>query len=59
MVMVPTPVSEASAGRDHGQNVPKGPAVQLLFEFLPYLIRKWFPDGHGAHPDVGMIGRSP
>ena len=44
---------------DHGQNVPKGPGVQLLFEFSLYLIRKWFPDGHGAHPVVGGVGRSP
>ena len=43
-----------SAGHhDHGQNVPKGPVVQVLFEFSLYLIRKWFPDTHGAHPDVG------
>ena len=40
-------------------NVPKGPGAQLLFEFLLYLVRKWFPDAHGAHPDVGMVGGSP
>ena len=40
-------------GPDNDQYVPKSGRVQLLFEFLLYLIRKWFPDGHGAHPDVG------
>ena len=58
MLMGPTLVSAASAGRDHDQNVPKGPGVQLLFEFLLYLIRKWSPEGHGAHPDVRGIGES-
>ena len=59
MVMAPTLVSAALAGHhDHGQNLPKGPAVQLLFEFSLYLIRKWFPDGHGAHPGVGGVGGS-
>ena len=58
MLMGPTLVSAASAGRDHDQNVPKGVRVQVLFEFLLYLIRKWFPDGHGAHPDVGGVGGS-
>ena len=53
MIIGPIPMSAASAGWDHYQNVPKGPELQLLFEFLLYLIRKWFPDGHGAHPDVG------
>ena len=56
MLMGPTLVS---AGGDRDQNVPKGPGVQLLFEFLLYLIRKWFPDGHGAHPGVGGISGSP
>ena len=58
MVMGPTLVSAASAGQDHDQNVPKGVRVQMLFEFLLYLIRKWFPDGHGGHlwacPDPGL-----
>ena len=58
MVMGPTPVSAASAGRDHGQIVPKGVRGRVLFEFLLYLIRKWFPDGHGAHPGVGGVGGS-
>ena len=59
MVMGPTLMSAAaSAGPDHDQNVPKGVRVQVLFEFLLYLIRKWFPDGHGAHPDVGGVGGS-
>ena len=49
-------MSEALAGQD--QNVPKGVRVQLHFEFSLYLIRKWFPDGHGAHPDVGGVGGS-
>ena len=48
MVMVPTPVSAVLAGPDHDQNVPKGPGDQLLFEFLLYLIRKWFPDDHAS-----------
>ena len=34
MVMGPIPVSAASAGQDRDQNFPKGPGVQLLFEFL-------------------------
>ena len=58
MVMVPTPVSAASAGQDHDPIVPKDPGVQLLFEFSLYLIRKWSPDGHGAHPGVGGVGGS-
>ena len=53
-----TLMSEALAGQDHDQNVPKGVRVQLLFEFSLYLIRKWFPDGHGAHPDVSGVGGS-
>ena len=53
-----TMVSAASAGPDHDQNGLKGPGVQLLFEFLLYLIRKWFTDGHGAHPGVGGVGGS-
>ena len=54
MVMGPTLMSvAASAGPDHDQNVPKGVRVKLLFEFSLYLIRKWSPDAHGAHPDVG------
>ena len=57
MVMGSTLVLAVWAGHhDHGQNVPKGPAIQLLFEFLLFLIRKWFPDGHAAHPDVGSVG---
>ena len=60
MVMVLTLMSAASAGHhDHAQNVPKGVRVQLLFEFLLYLIRKWSPDGHGAHVHVGGVGGSP
>ena len=55
MLMGPTLVSTASAGRDHGQIVPKGVRSRVLFEFLLYLIRKWFPDGHGANPDVGGV----
>ena len=43
---------------DHGQNVPKGQGDQHLFEFLLYLIRKWFPDVHGAHPGVGGVSGS-
>ena len=58
MVMAPTPVLAVSTGQDHDPNVLKGPGVQVLFEFLLYLIRKWFPDGHGAHPDVGGVGGS-
>ena len=58
MLMGPTLVSAVSAGRDHDQNVPKGVRGQVLFEFLLYLIRKWFPDGHGAHPGVGGVGGS-
>ena len=59
MLMGPNLVSAASVGyHDYGQNVPKGPGVQLLFEFLLYLIRKWFPDAHGAHPYVGGINGS-
>ena len=45
-------------GLDHGQNVPKGVRGQVLFEFSLYLIRKWLPDGHGAHPGVGGVGGS-
>ena len=45
-------------GSGHDPNVPKGPGAQLLFEFLLYLIRKWFPDAHGAHPGVGGVGGS-
>ena len=56
MVMGPTPVSAASAGWDHGQIVPKGVRGRVLFEFLLYLFRKWFPDAHGAHPGVGGWG---
>ena len=59
MLMGPTLVLAASAGPDHGQDVPKGVWVWVLFEFSLYLIRKWFPDAHGAHPGVGGIGRSP
>ena len=59
MVMGPTLVLAASAGQHNDQKVPKGPGVQLLFEFLLYLIRKWFPDAHGTHPGVGGIGGSP
>ena len=56
MLMGPTLVSAASAGPDHDQNVSKGVRVRVLFEFLLYLIRKWFPDAHGAHPGVGGGG---
>ena len=60
MVMAPMFMLAASAGHhDHAQNVPKGVRVQLLFEFSLYLIRKWFPDAHGAHPDVGGVDWSP
>ena len=58
MLMAPTLVLAAGAGQDHDQNVPKGVRAQLLFEFLLYLIRKWSPEGHGAHPDVGGVGWS-
>ena len=58
MVMGPTLMSVASVGQDHDPNVPKEPWAQLLFEFLLYLIRKWFPDAHGAHPGVGGVGGS-
>ena len=58
MIIGPTPMSAAWAGWDHYQNVPKGPELQFLFEFLLYLIRKWFPDGHGANPDVDGVGGS-
>ena len=58
MLMGPTLMSAASMGHDHDPNVPKGPGAQLLFEFLLYLVRKWFPDVHGAHPDVGGVGGS-
>ena len=53
MVMGPTLMLAATAGLDHDQNVPKGIWVWVHFEFFLYLIRKWFPDGLGAHPDVG------
>ena len=57
MVMAPMFMLAASAGHhDHAQNVPKGVRVQLLFEFLFYLIRKWSPDGHGANGHVGHVG---
>ena len=46
------------AGQDHDPNVPKGVRVQVFFEFLLQLIRKWFPDIHGAHPDVGQVDGS-
>ena len=59
MVMAPTLMSAASAGQDHDPIVLKDPGVQLLFEFSLYLIRKWFPDAHGAHPDVGGVDWSP
>ena len=60
MVMAPMFMLAASAGHhDHAQNVPKGVRVQLLFEFSLYLIRKWFPDAHGAHPGVGGVDWSP
>ena len=55
MVMGPTLVSAASAGPDHDQIVPKGARGQVLFEFSLYLIRKWFPDVHGANPGVGGV----
>ena len=58
MFMGPTLVSAASAGRDHDQDVPKGVRIQVFFEFLLYLIRKWFPDDHGAHLNVGGVGGS-
>ena len=58
MDMGPTPVSAASVGLNHDQNVPKGVRGRVLFEFSLYLIRKWFPDGHGAHPGVGSGGGS-
>ena len=58
ILMVPTTVSAVSAVPDHGQNVPKGVRGWVLFEFLLYLIRKWFPDAHGAHPGVGGVSRS-
>ena len=58
MVMAPIPVSAASAGPNHDPNVPKGVMGRVLFEFSFYLIRKWFPDGHGAHPGVGGVGGS-
>ena len=54
MVMGPTLMSAAaSTGLDHDQDVPKRLRVRVHFEFLLNLIRKWVPDGHGAHPDVG------
>ena len=58
MLMGPTLMLAESVGQDHDPNVPKGPEAQLLFEFLLYLIRKWFSDAHGAHPGVGGIGGS-
>ena len=58
MVMGPTLVSAVAVGQDHDQYVPKGVRVQVLFEFLAYLIRKWFPDAYGAHPGVGGVSRS-
>ena len=58
MLMGPTLELAASAGPDHDQIVSKGVRVRVLFEFLLYLIRKWFPDAHGAHPGVGGVGRS-
>ena len=42
--------------QDHDPIVPKDPGVQLLFEFLLYLIRKWFPDAYGAHLGVSRSG---
>ena len=42
MDMGPTPVSAASAGPNHQQNVPKSVRVRMLFEFLLYLIRMVF-----------------
>ena len=33
-----------------------GDQADWLFEFLLYLIRKWFPDGDGAQPGVGGVG---
>ena len=45
-------------GSDDDQYVRKGVRVQLLFEFLLYLIRKWFPDDHGAQPGVSSVCRS-
>ena len=62
MDLVPTLMwAAASAGPDHDQNVPRGVRIQVHFEFLLYLIRKWFPDGLGAHPDVvsGVGGSLP
>ena len=57
MLMGPTLVLAASAGHHkHGQNAPKGPGVKIIFEFLLYVIRKGFPDAHGAHPGVGSGG---
>ena len=40
------------------KHVPKVPGVQKVFEFLLCLIRKWFPDAHEAHPDVGGVSGS-
>ena len=57
MDMGPTPVSVAPAGHHyHCRNAPNGPGVQIIFEFSLYLIRKWFPDVHGAHPGVDGVG---
>ena len=56
--MGPILMSAESAGQDHDPNVPKGVKVQVFFEFSLYLIRKWFPDIQGAHPDVGQVGGS-
>ena len=56
--MGPILMSAKSAGQDHDPNVLKGVRVQVLFEFLLYLIRKWFPDAYGAHPGVGGVSRS-
>ena len=58
MLMGPTLMSAASVGQDHDPNISKGPGAQLLFEILLYLIRKWFPDAHGAQPDVGGVSGS-
>ena len=51
-------MSVVSAGQDMTQTFQKGLGAQLLFEFLLYLIRKWFPDAHGAHPEVCGVGES-
>ena len=58
MLMGSTKVSAASAVPDHDQNVPMDERGCVHFEFLLYLIRKWSPDAHGAHPGVGGVGGS-